>query len=80
MRVAMAVDLQDLPLVALALVVGDPAWVRTDPWGLQVPLALDHAVASFLAPCSEGQEACLDPCLKRALAVPDAVMCKCISI
>ena len=31
MRVAMAVDLQDLPLVALALVVGDPAWVRTVP-------------------------------------------------
>ena len=36
----MAVDLQDLPLVALALVVGDLAWVRTAPWGLQVPLAL----------------------------------------
>lgn len=31
MRVAMAVDLQDLPLVALALVVGDPAWDRTAP-------------------------------------------------
>ena len=31
MRVAMAVDLQDLPLVALDLVVGDPAWVRTAP-------------------------------------------------
>ena len=28
----MAVDLQDLPLVALALVVGDPAWVRNTPY------------------------------------------------